>query len=69
MAKTKGRIDVYDDRGGASRWRLRLGNSAKFAVSGESFAREGNALRAARRLNGLLAEPLPIYVRGELVEP
>lgn len=69
MPKTKGRIDVYDDAGENSRWRLRLGNSAKFAVSGESFAKEGNALRAARRLNALLAEPLPIYVQGVLVDP
>lgn len=48
-------ITVYEDEGGEWRWSLELGNSKKFAVSGESFDSKGNAERAAARLGELLA--------------
>lgn len=40
--------DVYADRGGHSRWRLKASNGAIVAVSGESFASHSNAVRAAQ---------------------
>lgn len=59
------RITVYADEGGRWRWRLRLGNGRKFAVSGESFASRRNARRAADRMAELVYVGAPIDVVEE----
>lgn len=50
----KATIVVYEDEGSRWRWRMRLNNSKTFAASGESFAKKGNATRAAQRMARLL---------------
>jgi len=40
-------FEVYADAGGSYRWRLKGGNGQKVASSGESFASQSNARRAA----------------------
>lgn len=52
---TTAEITVYEDEGGEWRWSLELGNSKKFAASGESFDSKANAVRAADRLADLLS--------------
>lgn len=42
-------MEVYPDKSGAWRWRVRAGNGKVTAISGESFASRGNAMRAARK--------------------
>jgi hypothetical protein len=43
-------------------WRLKAGNSKIQAIGGESFVSVGNAVKAAQRMNAMLAERLPIEV-------
>lgn len=47
-------LELYEDEGGKWRWRLIAGNGRITAASGESFAKKGNALRAAERLGELI---------------
>lgn len=44
------RFEIYLDAGGKYRWRLKDGNGAKVASSGESFASRSNARRAAENV-------------------
>ena len=46
------RAEIYPDRGGRYRWRLRASNGQVVAVSGESFASKSNAKRAFKKLIG-----------------
>lgn len=48
MANPK--FEIYKDAGGSYRWRLKDGNGEKVASSGESFASESNARRAAQNV-------------------
>jgi uncharacterized protein YegP (UPF0339 family) len=42
------KFDIYKDRAGHYRWRLIASNGEKVATSGEAFASQSNAARAAR---------------------
>lgn len=44
------RFEVYEDAAGTWRWRLKDANGVKIASSGESFASEFNAKRAAENV-------------------
>ncbi len=44
------RFEIFNDRAGAWRWRLKDGNNVKVATSGESFASKANARRAAENV-------------------
>jgi len=44
------KFEIYKDAGGNYRWRLKDGNGEKVASSGESFASESNARRAAQNV-------------------
>lgn len=45
-------VEVYEDKGGEWRWRRKArGNGATDSTSGEAFANEANADRAARTAN------------------
>jgi uncharacterized protein YegP (UPF0339 family) len=44
------RFEVYKDSGGSYRWRLIAANGQTVASSGESFASESNATRAAENV-------------------
>jgi uncharacterized protein YegP (UPF0339 family) len=46
----RARFEVYMDLGGKYRWPLKDGNGLKVATSGESFASQSNARRAARNV-------------------
>ncbi len=46
-------FEVYRDLGGMYRWRLKAGNGATVASSGESFASEYDARRAATNVKTL----------------
>jgi uncharacterized protein YegP (UPF0339 family) len=39
-------LEIYEDAGGRSRWRLRATNRQVVATSGEAFATRSNAVRA-----------------------
>jgi uncharacterized protein YegP (UPF0339 family) len=41
------KFDIYKDKRGKFRWRLKARNGQKVATSGESFASRSNAKRAA----------------------
>ena len=47
------RIEIYQDRAGEWRWTFYASNGRKIADSGEGYASEYNAVRAARRLKEL----------------
>lgn len=47
------RYVVYEDQGGYWRWRLIAGNGKTIADSGEGYASEYNAVRAAARTKEL----------------
>jgi uncharacterized protein len=42
------RFEIFTDRAGRYRWRLKASNGEKVATSGEAFASRFNAARAAR---------------------
>jgi uncharacterized protein YegP (UPF0339 family) len=44
------RFEIYADAAGKYRWRLKDGNGAKVATSGESFDSRSNAKRAAQNV-------------------
>lgn len=44
------KFEIYEDQGGKYRWRLKDSNGEKIASSGESFASESNARRAAENV-------------------
>jgi uncharacterized protein YegP (UPF0339 family) len=48
------RFELFKDKGGSWRWRLISRNGRKTATSGESFAKKGNALRAAQKLRSMM---------------
>lgn len=49
--RAKNQVEIYDDRRGEWRWSLRNLNNCKItADSGEGYATESNARRAARRV-------------------
>ncbi len=43
----KSRIEIYMDEGGEWRWRMRAGNGAIVATSGEGFVRKSYAIESA----------------------
>lgn len=45
-------ITVYQDKAGGWRWRLKASNGRTVADSGEAYASQANANRAANRLVG-----------------
>lgn len=47
-------ITVYRDKAGGWRWRLKASNGRKVADSGEAYASQTNANRAAARLVGAM---------------
>ena len=48
MAKPK--FQIYSDASGKFRWRLKDADGEKVALSGDSFASESDAKRAAQRV-------------------
>ncbi len=48
MAKPK--FQIYSDAAGKYRWRLKDADGEKVALSGDSFASESDAKRAAQRV-------------------
>lgn len=44
------RFEIYRDRKGEWRWRLKAGNGRKIANSGEGYKRRSAAVLAAKRL-------------------
>lgn len=54
------RINVYQDHAGEWRWQMYAANNRVIADSGEGYATEYNAVRAAHRLREL-APVTPIY--------
>lgn len=61
------KIEVYPDKAGAYRWRLRASSGRIMAVSGESFARKGNARRAGLRMQHLLNTGRSLFKQVQLV--
>ena len=55
-------IDIYQDRRGDWRWRLRSSNGRIIADSAESYVKKGNVQRAVRALKVLLFNMRPVRV-------
>lgn len=49
------KFEIYKDKAGYFRWRLKASNGEKVASSGESFASRANAERAARGVKNTAA--------------
>ncbi|MEY2474044.1 MAG: hypothetical protein QOK28_3373 [Actinomycetota bacterium] len=44
------KFEIYEDKAGEYRWRLKDDNNVKVATSGESFDSKSNARRAAQNV-------------------
>lgn len=47
------KIEIYEDKAGKWRWRMRAANGQVIADGGEGYANQSNIKRALRRLAGL----------------
>ena len=52
------RFQIYQDRGGQFRWRLKAPNGLVIADSGESYVTRSNAKRAAESVRARIAQAL-----------
>lgn len=52
IGTSSARIEVFTDRGGKWRWRVRARNGQITDTAGQSYASRSNALRAAKRRSG-----------------
>lgn len=50
------KLQTFQDESGQWRWRLKAANGRKASTSGESFTRESDAKRAARKACALMVE-------------
>lgn len=58
--KRRASVDVYKDKAGQFRWRLRARNGKIIASSSEGYASKRNVMRAARAVWRLLVDSAPI---------
>jgi uncharacterized protein YegP (UPF0339 family) len=70
LRESRARFEVYEDRGGEHRWRLRHRNGNVIATSGEGYTRRHNARKglASVRRNGLGAELVEVETEADLPE-
>lgn len=56
-------FEVYQDKAGEWRWRIKARNGKIIAVPGESFTRKTSAIRSIQGLLRTLQSPLYVAVR------
>ena len=60
------KFQVFQDKAGEWRWRLRAANSQIIAVSGEGYKQENTARNAARRVTNLVRATSPRYLLADI---